>query len=185
VLVMISVDSINIWPATSDNISKGDLGWGQGSCNQCLISYPRLGLVLKSPRVWFSALLKTINEPASPFAAWGKDHEVDDLFDDSKREAPALKRSLEELQVESSHQIAEACIPDTHAIEPSVQKKQATEYEKRVRKWVDVYQKEGRAGNVGLVPEPLRDQFPNKAPPDLDSITFAYVCHFAEWNQKH
>ncbi len=50
-----------------------------------------------------------------------------------------------------------------------------------VQQWFDGFHAEGRRGNIGLVPEPLRNAYPKSAPHELDPTTRAYVEHFCAW----
>lgn len=50
-----------------------------------------------------------------------------------------------------------------------------------VQAWFDGFHGEGRRGNIGLVPEPLRHAYPKNAPHELDPATRAYVEHFCAW----
>lgn len=54
----------------------------------------------------------------------------------------------------------------------------ATEH---VQQWFDGFHAEGRRGNIGLVPEPLRNAYPKNAPHELDPAARAYVEHFCAW----
>jgi hypothetical protein len=50
-----------------------------------------------------------------------------------------------------------------------------------VHEWFATYNAEGRAGNIGLVPEPIRHAYPSHAPNVLDGTTRLYVEHFCAW----
>lgn len=177
---MFKVDSVNIWPATA---SKQDITWGQGVCIANMVPLQRL-----AARPAFLDLVKTINTPSSSSSSkqGGAEEEINELFSDIKEEKNNKKRSIEqmivkaeEFQSSSEKQIIAATASGhVHALPPSAAKK-------RVQVWFESFDKEGRAGNVGLAPEPVRDAYPQKAPRDLDPSVRSYVTHFAEWNEKH
>ncbi len=54
-----------------------------------------------------------------------------------------------------------------------------------VREWFTAFDAEGKAGNIGLVPEPLRQQYPNRAPNELDPRVRAHVEHFYMWTTRN
>ncbi len=175
---MLKVDSVTIWPVPA----LADSSWGQGICIANMVPPQRL-----TGREAFLDLIKTINVP---FNKQDQEEEIDALFSSSETKNEK-KRSIEQMVVmagefktSSEKQIAAAAsLTNTHALPPPLAKKSA--HEERVQGWFNHYNKEGRAGNVGLVPEPVRNAYPRKAPLDLDPDVRSFVTHFAEWNEKH
>ena len=169
---MLKVDNIHFWPPVKPTTDE------QG----VLVPHQRLVASVRAPatpRDWFLKMVKTINVPSVVV-------EVDELFEEPE-ERNARKRAVEEAveeaaktQVDSEKKILASTAPA-----PPPVKKQATVYEIRTQQWFDTFHKEGRAGNVGLVPEPLRSQYPARAPLSLDPTVKAYVSHFCEWDKKN
>ncbi len=172
----LKVDSIYFFPGPAGKQP-------QLACSATLVPFQRLP---RTPKEWYGRMVATINVPADPATTVALDEEVDMLFEEDEAKN-ARKRAVEEviesagkIQVESEKKILSLSSP----VQPPT-KKVATVHEKRVQQWFDSYHKEGRAGNIGLVPEPVRAMYPAKPPLDLEPSVRSFVCHFAEWDKKN
>jgi hypothetical protein len=171
-------DSVLIWPPAPSTPA-----WGHGSDPDAIVPIQRLNMHNKTARTWFAAMVKTTNVPANPAQ---QSEEVDMLFEDDEAKN-ARKRAVEDAietanKVESESNKKIKAIGATPLVVPTAASRSV--YEVRVQEWFNVYNKEGRAGNIGLVPGPLKALYPTKAPLELDPMIAAYVAHFAEWDKK-
>lgn len=175
-------DNVLVWP-------PAPLQQGKSGCDpDALVPFQRLNMYTKTSRAWFAGMVKTTNVPADSATLVQRHDEVDMLFEDEEAKN-ARKRAVEEaveaagkVEAESTKKIKTLVAQPPHPLAAAAA---SSVHDARVQEWFDTFTKEGRAGNVGLVPEPARGLYPTKGPFELDPTIRAYVVHFAEWDKKN
>jgi len=162
---MIEINSLDVWPGKVQNNKE----WGSKLCIVATIGNKQQ-LSKFNDENFFEKIINEILET-----------EVNSLFAEQE-EINTKKRTL--VVDEEANKLKEINkeLDKKLKIIPEPPKKAKTN--ETIDEWFQTFNKEGKKGNVGLVPIPLKTLYPNKAPSKLESSVYQYLDHFHEWLNK-
>jgi len=112
-----------------------------------------------------------------------KDNQVDALFEEPASMPAPNKKFKVETVAEHSKSVEQEINQALNRSSSNGLKRSHQEAEDVVQAWFETWVDHGKAGNVGLVPAPARNDFPTNEKMFVDEELEAYLVHFYEFVQ--